>query len=176
MSAIMEKYMTDSTRLFSTKACGSKSKTNFQKMLYAPEAEHVTSLALQKLLADLRAEHSNLSADMFLKIRQEVLHLSLRELTETVVLFRDRLEVTLSKSIADRLDLKKTVCVSYPIKTRSVGKRNKTILSEAPLNTPNQELILCVAKSWKWYHARSLYCFAIGKTSVWCSLYDRKII
>ena len=92
---------------------------------------------------------------MFLKNRQEVLHLSLRELTETVVLFRDRLEVTLSKSIADRLDLKKTVCVSYPIKPRSVGKRNKIILSEAPLNTPKQELILCVAKSWKWYQALS---------------------
>ena len=95
------------------KACGSKSKTNFQKMLYAPEAEHVTSLALQNLLTDLKAEQSNLSVDMFLKNRQEVLQLSIRELTETVVLFRDRLEVTLSKSIADRLGLKKTVCVSY---------------------------------------------------------------
>ena len=92
---------------------------------------------------------------MFLKNRQEVLHLSLRELTETVVLFKDRLEVTLSKSIVDRLGLKKTVCVSYPIKPRSVGKRNKIILSEAPLNTPNQNLILCVAKSWKWYQALS---------------------
>jgi hypothetical protein len=92
---------------------------------------------------------------MFLKNRQEVLHLSFRELTETVVLFNDRLEVTLSKSIADRLGLNKTVCVSYPIKPRSVGKRNKIILSEAPLTTPNQELILCVAKSWKWYKALS---------------------
>ena len=92
---------------------------------------------------------------MFLKNRQEVLHPSLRELTETVVLFKDRLEVTLPKSIVDRLGLKKTVCVSYPIKPRSVGKRNKIILSEATLTTPNQELILCVAKSWKWYQALS---------------------
>ena len=92
---------------------------------------------------------------MFLKNRQEVLHLSLRELTETVVLFNDRLEVTLSKSIADRLGLNKTVCVSHSIKPRSVGKRNKIILSEASQNTPNQELILCVAKSWKWYKALS---------------------
>ena len=92
---------------------------------------------------------------MFLKNRQEVLHLSLRELTETVVLFKDRLAVTLPKSIVDRLGLKKTVCVSYPIKPRSVGKRNKMILSEATLTTPNQELILCVAKSWKWYQALS---------------------
>ena len=29
------------------------------------------------------------------------------------------------------------------------------ILSEATLTTPNQELILCVAKSWKWYQALS---------------------
>ena len=72
-----------------------------------------------------------------------------------MVLFKDRLEVTLSKFIADRLGLKKTACVSYPIKPHSVGKRNKIILSEAPLNTPNQELILCVAKSWKWYQALS---------------------
>ena len=92
---------------------------------------------------------------MFLKNRQEVLHLSFLELTETVVLFKDRLEVTLSKSIADRLGLKKTVCVSYPIKPRSVGKRNKIVLNDGPLNTPNQELILCVAKSWKWYQALS---------------------
>ena len=92
---------------------------------------------------------------MFLKNRQEVLDLSLRELTKTVVLFKDRLEVTLSKSIVDRLGLKKTVCVSYPIKPRSVRKRNKIILSEAPLITPNQELILCIAKSWKWYQALS---------------------
>ena len=72
-----------------------------------------------------------------------------------MVLFKDCLEVTLSKFIVDRLGLKKTVCVSYPIKPRSVGKRNKMILSEAPLNTPNPELILCVAKSWKWYQALS---------------------
>ena len=78
-----------------------------------------------------------------------MLQLSIRELTETVVLFKDRLEVTLSKSITDRSGLKKTVCVSYPIKPHSVGKRNKIILSEAPLNTLNQELILCVAKSCK---------------------------
>ena len=46
-------------------------------------------------------------------------------------------------------------CSSYPIKPRSVGKRNKVILSDVPQNTPNQELILCVAKSWKWYHGLS---------------------
>ena len=69
--------------------------------------------------------------------------------------FKDRLEVALSKSIADCLGLKKTVCVSYPIKPRSVGKRNKVILGDFPQNTPNLELILCVAKSWKWYQALS---------------------
>ena len=72
-----------------------------------------------------------------------------------MVLFKDRIEVTLSETIVDLLGLKKTVCVSYPIKPRSVGKRNKMILREAPLNTPNPELILCVAKSWKWYQALS---------------------
>jgi hypothetical protein len=46
-------------------------------------------------------------------------------------------------------------CSSYPIKPRSVGKRNKVILSNVPQNTPNLELILCVAKSWKWYQALS---------------------
>ena len=35
--------------------------------LPAPEAEHVTSLALQNLLTDLKAEQSNLSADIFFK-------------------------------------------------------------------------------------------------------------
>ena len=92
---------------------------------------------------------------MFLQKRQEILRLSIRERTETVVLSKDRLEVTLSKSIVDRLGLNKTVYVSHPSKPRSVGKRNKIILSEAPLTTPNQELILCVAKSWKWYQALS---------------------
>ena len=43
--------------------------------LPAQEAEHVTSLALQKLLADLRAERSDLSADRFLQKRQEVMQL-----------------------------------------------------------------------------------------------------
>ena len=123
--------------------------------LPAQEAEQVTSLALQKLLADLKAEQSDLSAEMFLQIRQEVLQLSLRELTETVVLYKDRLVVTLSQSIAERLGLTKPACCSYPIKPRSVGKRNKVILSNVPQNTPNQELILCVAKSWKWYQALS---------------------
>ena len=37
------------------------------------------------------------------------------------------------------------------MKPRSVGKRNKIILNDVPLNTPNPELILRVAKSWKWY-------------------------
>jgi hypothetical protein len=106
-------------------------------------------------LADLKAEQSNLSADLFLQIRQEVLQLSVRELTETVLLFGDRLEVTLSKSIAERLKLTEPASSSYPIKPRSVGKRNKVILSNVPQNTPNQELILCVAKSWKWYQALS---------------------
>lgn len=46
---------------------------------------------------------------MFLKNRQEILQLSIRELTEAVVLFKDRLEVTLSKSIADRLGRKASV-------------------------------------------------------------------
>ena len=123
--------------------------------LPAQEAEHVTSLALQKLLADLRAERSDLSADMFLQIRQEVLQLSIQELTETVVLYKDRLEVTLSQSIVERLELTEPACSSYPIKPRSVGKRNKVILSDVPQNTPNLELILCVAKSWKWYQVLS---------------------
>ena len=83
------------------------------------------------------------------------MQLSVQELSETVVLYKDRLEVTLSKSIIDRLGLKKTVCVSYPIKLRSVGRRNKIILSEASQNTPNQELLLCVEKSWKKYQTLS---------------------
>ena len=40
---------------------------------------------------------------------------------------------------------------SYPIEPRSVGKRNKIILSDALQQHPNQELILCIARSWKWY-------------------------
>jgi hypothetical protein len=123
--------------------------------LPAQEAEHVTSLALQRLLADLKAEQSDLSADLFLQIRQEVMQLSVRELTETVVLYKDRLEVTLSRSISERLELTEPASSSYPIKPRSVGKRNKVILSDIPQNTPNLELILCVAKSWKWYQALS---------------------
>ena len=111
--------------------------------------------AIPGLLADLKTEQSDLSADMFLQIRQEVMQLSVRELTETVVLYKDRLEVTLSKSIAERLELTEPACSSYPIKPRSVGKRNKVNLSHVPQNTPNQELILCVAKSWKWYQALS---------------------
>ena len=106
--------------------------TKASTSLPAQEAEHVTSLALQKLLADLRAERSDLSADRFLQKRQEVMQLSVRELTETVVLYKDRLEVTLSKSIVERLELKKPACSSYPIKQRSVGKRNKVILSDVP--------------------------------------------
>ena len=92
---------------------------------------------------------------MLLNNRREVLQLSIRELTETVVLCKDHLEVTLSKSLVDRLGLNKTVCVSHPIKPRSVGKRNKIILNNTPQNTSNQELILCVAKSWKWYQTLS---------------------
>jgi hypothetical protein len=106
-------------------------------------------------LADLKAEQSDLLADRFLQIREEVMQLSVRELTETVVLYKDRLEVTLSKSLAERLELTEPACFSYPIKPRSVGKRNKVILSNLPQSTLNQELILCVAKSWKWYQALS---------------------
>ena len=112
-------------------------------------------MALQKLLADLKAEQSDLSADIFLQKRQEVIQLSVRELTETVVLYKGRLEVTLSRSISERLELTEPACSSYPIKPRSVGKRNKVILSNVPQNSLNQELILCVAKSWKWYQALS---------------------
>ena len=83
------------------------------------------------------------------------MQLSIRELTETVLLFGDRLEVTLSRSISERLALTEPASSSYPIKLRSVGKRNKVILGDVPQNTPNQELILCVAKSWKWYQALS---------------------
>ena len=71
------------------------------------------------------------------------------------VLYKDRLEVTLSRSISKRLELTEPACSSYTIKPRSVGKRNKVILSNVPQNTPSQELILCVAKSWKWYQALS---------------------
>ena len=93
--------------------------------LPAPEVEHVKLLALQKLLADLMAEQSNLSADMFLKTHQEVLQLSVRERMETVVLYKDRLEVTLSKSIAERLALTEPACSSYPIKPRGLGKKKQ---------------------------------------------------
>ena len=92
---------------------------------------------------------------MFLINCQEILRLSVRELTETVVLFKGRLKDRLSKSIADRLGLNKTVCASHRIKPRSVGKRNTIILNEASQDTPNQELILCVETSWKWYQALS---------------------
>jgi len=68
-----------------------------------------------------------------------------------VVLYKDRLEVILSKDITERLKLREPAHCSYPIEPRSVGKRNKIILSDAPRHTPNQELILCVARSWKWY-------------------------
>ena len=123
--------------------------------LPAQEAERVTSLALESLLQNLKSNQSSLSIDEFLKERQSVMRLSVRELIGTVVLYKDRLEVTLSKSIAERLELTEPACSSYPIKPRSVGKRNKVILSDIPHNTPNQELILCVAKSWKWYQSLS---------------------
>jgi hypothetical protein len=61
----------------------------------------------------------------------------------------------MSRSISERLELTEPAPSSYPIKPRSVGKRNKVILSDIPQNTPNLELILCVAKSWKWYQALS---------------------
>ena len=63
--------------------------------LPTPESEDVTSLALQNLLVDLKAKQSNSSADMFFKNRREILQLSILELTETVVLYKDHLEVTL---------------------------------------------------------------------------------
>jgi len=47
--------------------------------------------------------------------------------------------------------LREPAYCTYPIEPRSVGKRNKIILSDALQHTPNQELILCVARSWKWY-------------------------
>jgi hypothetical protein len=75
--------------------------------------------------------------------------------TETVVFYKDRPEVTLSQSIAGSLELMEPACSSYPIKPRNVGKRNKVILSDIPQNTPNLELVLCVAKSWKWYQPLS---------------------
>ena len=119
--------------------------------LPAQEAERVTSLALKKLLENLTSNQSNLAADVFLKERQSVMKLSIRELTETVVFYKDRLEVTLSKDITERLKLRESASCSYPIEPRSVGKRNKIILSDALQHTPNQELILCVVRSWKWY-------------------------
>jgi hypothetical protein len=88
-----------------------------------------------------------------MKELQDVMRLSIRELTEAVVLYKDRLEVTLSKDITERLRLREPACCTYPIEPRSVGKRNKIILSDALQHAPNQELILCVARSWKWYQA-----------------------
>ena len=67
------------------------------------------------------------------------------------MLYKDRLEVTLSDNITQRLKLNTPVRCSYPIEPRSVGKRNKIILSDALQQHPNQELILCIARSWKWY-------------------------
>ena len=62
---------------------------------------------------------------MFLKTHQEVLQLSVRERMKTVVLYKDRLEVTLSKSIAERLALTEPACSSYPIKSRGLGKKKQ---------------------------------------------------
>ena len=111
----------------------------------------MTSLALESLLQNLNSNQSSLATDEFLKERQSVMRLSVSELTGTVVLYKDRLEVTLSDNITQRLKLRKPVLCSYPIEPRSVGKRNKIILSDALQQHPNQELILCIARSWKWY-------------------------
>lgn len=119
--------------------------------LPAQEAERVTSLALKSLVQNLNSDQSSLATDGFLIERQSVMKLSLRELTGTVVLYKDRLEVTLSDDITQRLNLLEPVRCSYPIEPRSVGKRNKIILNDALQLHPNQELILCVARSWKWY-------------------------
>ena len=53
--------------------------------------------------------------------------------------------------VTQRLKLSTPVRCSYPIEPRSVGKRNKIILSDALQQHPNQELILCIARSWKCY-------------------------
>ena len=58
---------------------------------------------------------------------------------------------TFSKDITERLKLNDPACCAYPIEPPSVGKRHKIILRDALQHTPNQELILCVARSWKWY-------------------------
>ena len=71
------------------------------------------------------------------------------------VLLVGLLEVSLSDDMTQRLKLSATVRSSYPIEPRSVGKRNKIILSDALQLHPNQELILCIARSWKWYQALS---------------------
>jgi len=106
---------------------------------------------LESLLQNLNSNQSSLATDEFLKERQSVMRLSVRELTGTVVLYKDRLEVTLSDNITQRLKLSTPVHCSYPIEPRSVGKRNKIILSDALQQHPNQELVLCIARSWKWY-------------------------
>ena len=119
--------------------------------LPAQEAERVTAQALKELLSELEPQQSSLPTEVFLQIRAEVSALPLHELIGTVILYRDRLDVTLAEVCTAKLGLSKQPSYSQPIAPRSVGKRNQLILTSDPQPRPNKELILAVAAAWDWY-------------------------
>ena len=119
--------------------------------LPAQEAERVTAQALKELLSELEPQQSSLPTEVFLQIRAKVSALPLNELIGTVILCRDRLDVTLAEVCTAKLGLSKQPSYSQPIAPRSVGKRNRLILTSDPQSRPNKELILAVAAAWDWY-------------------------
>ena len=119
--------------------------------LPAHVAERVTAQALKELLSELEPQQSSLPTEVFLHTRAEVSALPLHELIGTVILHRDRLDVTLAEVCTAKLGLSKQPSYSQPIAPRSVGKRNRLILTSDPQPRPNKELILAVAAAWDWY-------------------------
>ena len=119
--------------------------------LPAQEAERVTAMAIKELLSTLEPQQSSLPAEVFLQTRAEVSGLPLHDLTGTVVLYCDKLDVTLAEVSSAKLGLSKPPSYSQPIAPRSVGKRNRLILTSDQQPRPNTELILAVAAAWEWY-------------------------
>ena len=89
------------------KPVGASPKQTFRKCCTPPKQNMSHRSHFKIFWLIWRLSNQTCQQISFLKNRQEVLQLYIRELTEAVVLFKDRLEVTLSKFIADRLGLKK---------------------------------------------------------------------
>lgn len=117
----------------------------------APELERTTIESVKQFIFTCTYQESSLEPEEFEKAKDKLLNDQMHAQIQKIILYNDHILISLTEPCITSLGLKQNPLIRQNIEPQQVGQRHRVILTPQHSCKPNEEIILSVAKAWRWY-------------------------